>query len=367
MLWLIKGLGPGGAERLLLEHATIAGREISCEVAYLLPWKQHLAADFETRGIATHCLNVRSPADLRWVTRLRRLVRDGRFEVVHTHSPAIAALARPVLRLRRARVGLVYTEHNRWPSHHTLTRLANRATVRLDDATIAVSNDVRESMGRAGRRTEVVVHGVDIERVRSHMVQRAAARAELGVGDDELLAVTVANLRRDKGYPYLMAAARSIIDGGLPIRFAAAGQGQQEAELRALHDELALGERFQMLGYVPDAARVTAAADMFVLSSLHEGLPVSIMEALALGVPVVATRVGGVPELVEHGVSGLLVEPRDPAALAAAISSLADSGVRRRLADGARKRGESIDARAAVSRLEALYLELAGRRTPTSG
>ena len=363
VLWLVKGLGPGGAERLLVEHARAGDRaRFDYQLAYLLPWKQHLVGELEALGVTTHCLDVRSVADPRWIGRLRRLVRAGRFDVVHVHSPALAAAARPALRLAHARPALVYTEHNRWPSHHPLTRLANRVTLRLADATVAVSDDVRRSMGRQGAGVEVVRHGVDTAALRQKAAERAAVRAELGIGDDDLLAVTVANLRTSKGYPTLLAAARLVFDADAQVRFVAAGQGPQEAELRALVAELELGDRFRLLGYVPDAARVVAGADLFVLASEHEGLPLAVMEALALGVPVVATNVGGVPELVEDGTNGLLVPPRDPAALAAAVLALTDDGARARLAAGAAARGDSLDGRPAVERLDELYAELAARR-----
>lgn len=363
VLWVLKGLGPGGAERLVVQHAAMGDRAtFEYAAAYLLPWKEHLVPELEALGVATHCLDVRTAADLRWVLRLRRLVRAGHFDVVHLHSPALAALARPALRAGRPRPALVSTEHNRWPSHHRLTRAANRLTVPLDDATVAVSEDVRASMGRHREHVEVIVHGIDTRGVRRHLAERDAVRAELGVGEGELLAVTVANLRATKGYPDLLAAARLVADRGAPIRFVAAGQGQLEDELRTRVEELGLGERFRLLGYVPDAPRLVAGADLFVLASEHEGLPLGVMEALALGVPVVATRVGGVPELVESGVSGVLVEPGDPAALAAAILTLTDDATRARLAAGAAARGARVDGRSAVARLDRLYTDLAGDR-----
>lgn len=363
VLWLIKGLGPGGAERLLVEHARIGGEEgFDFEVAYLLPWKDHLVPELEALGVPTMCLQVRTVADLRWVTRLRRVVHTHGIDVVHVHSPALAACARPALRLRRHPPAIIVTEHNRWQSHRPVTRLANRATRRFDDATIAVSDDVRASMGRAGRGVEVLRHGIDVARVRGHVATRESVRAELGVGPGEILAVTVANLRAGKGYPHLLAAAKTVLDEDARIRFAAAGQGPDEAAVRALHDDLRLGDRVRLLGYVPDAARLIAAADLFVLASLHEGLPLVVMEALALGVPVVATRTGGIPELVEHDVSGLLVEPGDAHALAAAIVEASDPITRARLAAGARQQGVHVDARAAVDRLNELYRDVATRR-----
>ena len=363
VLWLIKGLGPGGAERLLVEHAAIGDhRALDYHVAYLLPWKDQLVPDLEALGVTTHCLGVRSVADPRGVLRLRRLVRAIDVDVVHAHSPAVAAAGRVALRDLRPRPAFVSTEHNRWASHRRLTRAANRATIGLDDATLAVSEAVRSSMGRHGDSVSVVRHGIDVERVRAHAPDRADVRAELAVADDEALVVTVANLRANKGYPYLLAAARTALDDGCCIRFVAAGQGPLEAELRALHDRLDLADGFRLLGYVPDAARLTAGADLFVLASVHEGLPVAVMEALALGVPVVATDVGGLPELVEPDVSGLLVPPRDAAALAAANAAALEPTTRARLAAGARRQGATVDAGDAVARLDRLYLQLAASR-----
>jgi glycosyltransferase involved in cell wall biosynthesis len=294
VLVLTKGLGPGGAERLIVEQAAGRSRDIDYEVAYLLPWKQHLVPALTELGVRTHCLDVRSEADLRWLGRLERLLRESGFDVVHAHAPVSASMLRLAVRARRNRPAFVYTEHNRWPSYHPLTRFANRATFRLNDAAFAVSDDVRASVAPSFRpRVEVLIHGVDVDRVRSEAAARTAVRAELGVADDELLIVTVANYRQHKGYPYLLRAAAIIRDEQLPIRFAVVGQGQLESEVRELHRELALGERMQLLGYRPDAVRVIAAADVFALASTHEGLPVAVMEAQALGVPVVAPAVGG--------------------------------------------------------------------------
>src|SRR5439155_6870815 len=228
VLWMVKGLGPGGAERLLAEHASAGDRRaFHYEAAFLLPWKRHLVPELDALGVRVHCLDVRSELDPRWLTRLARLLRRGRFDVVHVHSPSVAAPVRVLVRLRgRQRPALVYTEHNTWPSYRAATRIANRLTYRLDDATLAVSEDVRGSVTRRARPgVEVVVHGIDLARVRAHVPERDVVRAELGAGADDVLVVTIANLRAGKAYPDLLAAARLALDRGLPLRFAAAGQG----------------------------------------------------------------------------------------------------------------------------------------------
>jgi len=361
VLLLTKGLGPGGAERLIVEQIAARAPDVAYDVAYLLPWKQHLVAEIEALGARTHCLNVRTEADPRWMVRLERILHETpRVAVVHAHAPLSAGVARVQARLRRHRPTFVYTEHNRWPSYHGATRAVNHATYRLNDAVFAVSDDVRESVPPSLRnRVEVLVHGIDLERVRRNATDRAAVRAELGIADDELLVVTVANYREHKGYPTLLRAAAALRDEGASIRFAVVGQGQLEREITALHAELGLAGTMQLLGYREDAVRVIAGADVFALASLHEGLPVSVMEAQALSVPVVATAVGGLVEAVTDGVDGRLVAPSDSGALAEALRSLLDVDVRARMAAAARTAGDRFSSRHATARLEAEYRRLA--------
>jgi glycosyltransferase involved in cell wall biosynthesis len=363
VLWLIKGLGPGGAERLLVEHAEGGDRDrIRYEAAYLLDWKQHLVHELAELGVTTHGLGVRSEFDLRWVTRLNRLLRREPFDVIHAHSPMVAAIGRLLVRAlpRARRPAFVYTEHNRWPSYKPVTRAANHFTFGLDDAHFAVSRDVRDSVAPRYRPgVEVVIHGVNVSRVQAEFAHRDDTRRELGVEPDEVLVITVANLRQGKNYPGLLAAAQLVIKRGLPVRFAAAGQGQLEAEIRALHQDLGLGDDFQLLGYRADATRLIAGADLFVLASHHEGLPVTVMEALTLGVPVIAPEVGGLPEVVTTGVDGILVEPESSSALADAIVRAADPATRAELSAGARSTGERFSSSHAIARIDAAYRALA--------
>ena len=362
VLWLIKGLGPGGAERLLVEHAATGDRgRCTYEAAYLLDWKQHLAPRLEEAGVRTHCLGVRSERDPRWVLRLDRLLRRGRYDVIHAHSPLVASVARVLVRAlpRSHRPGFVYTEHNQWSSYRRLTREANARTYGLNDHVFAVSADVRNSVSsRARDRVEVLVHGVDVTWVRAQREHREEVRRELGVAPGEVLALTVANLRATKNYPGLIDAARRVVDRGLPVRFVAAGQGPLEQEIRALHAASGLGDRFTLLGYRDDATGLIAGADLFVLASDHEGLPVTVMESLTLGVPVVATAVGGLGEIVDE-TNGILVPPGDPVALADAIARATDPDVRAVLADGASRTGDRFSSHDAVARIDAVYTEVA--------
>jgi glycosyltransferase involved in cell wall biosynthesis len=363
VLWLVKGLGPGGAERLLVAAAAHRDRErFSITCAYLLPWKQQLAPELETLGVPTLCLGVRDERDVRWGVRLRNHLRAEPVDVVHAHSPYPAGIARLVARTLPRRPAIVYTLHNTWTSFTTPTRLLNGWTMRLDAADLAVSDLVRDTVPRRLRaRTEVVVHGVDLDAVRCRR-DRDGVRAELGLDADEVVFGTVANFRAQKDYPNLLAAAAVLRDRDVPVRIVAVGQGPLEAEMRAEHARLGLGRRVDLLGERADAVRVMSACDGFVLASNNEGLPVAVMEALALGLPVVGTAVGGMAEAVD-ATNGVLVPARDPVALADALQALAQDPARRaRLGEGGARSAARFDISRSVARIEAVYAQVARAR-----
>lgn len=363
VLWLIKGLGPGGAETLLAAAAGARDRDrFDYAAAYVVPEKSALVPVLEATGIDVTCLGDRGRNGRGWMRRLRRRLADHPVDIVHAHSPLVAAVARIVARTlpRGVRPLTVSTEHNVWRAYAVPTRILNALTYPLDRAHFCVSEEVRRSMpGWWRRRTETLVHGIAVGEVRAHSLQRDRMRVELDVAPDECLAVTVANYRVQKDYSTLLAAARMVRDRGLPVRFVAVGQGPRERDVRDEHTRSGLGGSFRLLGYRPDALDVLAAADLFVLSSRQEGLPVALMEALALGLPVVATAVGGIPEGVTNELEGLLVPPGRPDELAGAIARLAsDPALRARLAAAAARRGNDFDVRRVVPRYEDRYREL---------
>lgn len=311
----------------------------------------------------TECLDGARTADPRWVRRLRRLLVDGRFDVVQVHSPLIGAFVRPVVATVRPRPSLVSTAHNMWSSFHPATRALDRLTARLDDHRFSVSQPVQASLPprmRAG--SEVLVHGVDVDDIGARHAERDEIRAELGVSDRRVV-VTVANLRTDKDYPNLFTAAERVLSAHPDVVFLAVGQGPLEKELR---DDLAsrgLGDRFRMLGHQQDPIPFLVAADVFTLASRHEGLPISLLEALAAGLPAAVTAVGGVPDVVTDGVEGRLVPAQDPIALADAIETLLDPPINARTSAAARKRSRDFHIGRAVDRQQAVYDDLVrGRR-----
>ncbi|MHB1739515.1 MAG: glycosyltransferase [Actinomycetes bacterium] len=371
VLWLIKGLGPGGAERLLVSLARVADpARVRYDVGYLVARKSQLVPELQAAGVRVHRLGDGSGRDPGWVRDLRRLVRAERFDVVHAHSPSVAVGARLVVRsLGHRRPRMVCTEHNSWEAYHPAVRWLNAVTYPLDDHRFAVSTQSRDSAWSAYRdSTEVLVHGVE-----PHSGPAASdqdVRTGLGVPVGAVLVLAVANHRPEKDYPTLIATASRLLAAHPEVVVAAVGQGPLLDHHRDLVDRASIGDRFWLLGYRPDVAELLHAADVFVLASRHEGLPVALMEAMAAGLPCVVTRVGGMPEVVRDGVDGLVVAPGNPEALAQALDALlVDPRLRARLGAAARERAGMFDIRATSRRLVEAYgsMVLPSRpRTPSA-
>ncbi|HET9444494.1 MAG TPA: glycosyltransferase [Acidimicrobiales bacterium] len=364
VLWLIKGLDVGGAERLLVSCAAVADFDrFEYEAAYVIPSRSALVPPLEEAGIVVHCLGRDSHLDLRWAWHLRVLLLRRRYDIVHMHLPYTTLIGSCVVGSlpRRRRPAVVITQHSMWSALSVVTRIPNRFVMRRARARVAVSRMTAASLPRPLRnRAEVIVHGVEVNDETLTEADRAAVRADLGVADGEVLITAVANFRADKGHDVLLAAARRLVDAGVPVRFAVIGHGELEGQVRDLRAELGLEAEVMLLGLRMDAVRIVSASDVFVLASLHEGFPVSLMEALASGVPVVASAVGGVPEAVTDGVEGLVVPPGQPQALAEALERISlDPEGRRAMAEAARRRGGNFDIRRAMDRIEEIYSTMA--------
>ncbi len=360
VLVLIKGLGRGGAEQLLVSAAPHLDRQrFAYRVAYMLPHKDQLVEELHARGVATTCLGDAGMVAV--PRRLRRLVRQEQIDVVHVHSPVAAAMARTAL--PRTGPPIVYTEHNVWARYHPATRAANALTYGRNAWVFTVSDEVRRSLGagpwptrgHAALPVETLYHGP--EPVGSGEPDASdRIRAELGVPRDAPLVGAVGNLKTHKGYGFLLEAAARVVRRIPDARFVVVGQGPLEAALRRQRDELGLQDHVTFTGYRADAPTLAGAFDVFVMSSLQEGLSIALLEAMARGRPVVVTRVGGLPEVVRDGVDGLLVPPRDVDAMADALLRLVrDPQLRARLGTAARARAAGFDIRTAVARMETVY------------
>ena len=361
VLWVSKGLGPGGMERLLVHHARKGDHtRFDYQAAYLVERPSSVIGELEALGVNCTLISHPNGSGLGWVPNLLRLLKERNIDVVHHHSPKPAALSRPAIRAIRNGQRVVYTEHNTWDCYAMPTKAANALTYHLDAAQFAVSESVRASVPKLLRhRLETLTHGIDLDDVRQTATRGVAIRKSLGIAPGQIVVVNIALLRREKAQEVFLAAAGKLVGEFNDLVFLSVGHGPMDAHLRDLHKELGLGDRFRFLGFRNDAVSVLAASDVFCLSSRQEGLPVAFMEACALGLPAVTTSVGGLPEHIDHGRSGLLVAPNDSTALAAALRlAVADAGLRRRMGAAAFAHADVFDARFAVRRQEAVYEQL---------
>ncbi len=364
VLLLVKGLGRGGTQRLLLNAVPHLDRSrFDYEVAYLLPANSALVPELEAAGLEVSCLDGRRGVG--WVARLAALVKERRVELVHVHSPYAAVGAR--LGLSRQAVRLVYTEHNVWASYRPATRYANALTYWRNDHVFAVSDAVRASLHLPGLLralprppVETLYHGHTTPES-DDSENRGALRRDLGIPADAPLVGTVANFKPQKGHRYLLGAA-SLVRRTVPnVRFALIGAGPLEDEIRREVHRLDLDSTVLFAGSRDDGPRVAEDFDVFALASVHEGLPVALLESMAHGTPAVVTSAGGLPEVIEHGMHGFVVPVADEDALAEGILMLlADPPLRERFGQAARVRALDFSIHTAVRRVEDVYAELLG-------
>ena len=357
VLQLIKGLGRGGAEQLLVDAGRRFDRDrFRYEFAYLLPWKDALAGELRSQGFEVHCLE--GGRGMGWVERLRRLVRDRGIRLVHAHSPYPAVAARVAL----AGTRIVYTEHNLWQRYHPATYWGNLLTFARNHHVFAVSDQVRSSIRYPPALgflsmppVETLYHGVDLRRLEAG-AGGAEVRRELGIPRKAPLVGTVGNFTPKKAHADLVEAFALLRREAPAARLVFVGLGPLEAELRERVARLGLDDAVVFAGFRTDAPRLAAAFDVFVLPSRFEGLSIALLEAMALGRAVVATRVGGNAEVIEDGVSGVLVKAGDRRALAAEVAALLNDAPRRReLGEEARRRAARFDIGVAAARMEEVY------------
>lgn len=306
-------------------------------------------------GVPVVPLRIRNHFDLIAGRRLARLLVSGGYDIVHFHTARAHAMS---AFLGRTRARRVVTRRMDYPLRggRYVRWLYNQGV----DAVVAISEGVRTALLASGVRPErvvVVPSGVDIERFTAAAGVRDEMRARLGLRPDEFAVAIVAALEERKGHATLLEALARVPDS---VRLFCAGSGALADALAARRDALGLGERVRFLGHVRDVPALLAAVDAVAMPSRHEGLGVAALEAMAAGRPVVATRVGGLPEVVGDE-AGLLVAVDDVAALAAAITRLArDPAAARALGEAGRARVASRFTLAAMARgTRDLYRRLA--------
>jgi glycosyltransferase involved in cell wall biosynthesis len=245
--------------------------------------------------------------------------------------------------------------------YHPLTRYANLATWDLQARVVAVSEEVERSIRQHTKSTipvDVVLNGIDIRRFDRSIVEGKKLRRDLGIPERAQVVGTVAVFRRQKRLDVWLGAARHLLNRNPDLHFLIVGDGPLREDLLALRDSLDLGNVVHFPGLEEDVRPYLAMMDVFMSSSDFEGLPLALLEAMSMQCVVVATRVGGVPEIIENGVNGFLIEPGRPLALADLTSEvLANVHNLASLKSSARKAvKENFGIARMVRHLEEIYL-----------
>ncbi len=338
ILNLISSSGLFGAERVALELA-VTLKEISGVDPVMGVIKNsrspHTEVGDEAKrvGIETVVFSCKGQFDRNAVAEIRRYIRDEGVDVVHTHgykSNFYGYFA------SRGLVPAVATNHN-WIRSHWRLKLycfIDRYIIRRFDTVVAVSREIEAEMTARGvpaGKIIVIDNGVNMRRF-SARGRGPGIRKGLGIGKDTVLIGTAGSLKSVKGHTFLLKAAVEVLRSCRKgVKFIITGDGELREDLESEARALGIGDKVLFTGYRSDVEDILQCLDIFVLPSLREGLPMVLLEAMASSKPVVATRVGAVPEVVEGAGCGLLVEPGDAAALAAALSALAKDRKKMRL------------------------------------
>jgi glycosyltransferase involved in cell wall biosynthesis len=378
----IARLNVGGAALHVLELAAEQqrrGDEVLVVAGRLEPGEESMAYVAAELGVPVRPLPELQRAlslrrDAAAIRALRSILAERRPQVLHTHAAKAGATGRIAARLAgggRPRT-VVHTFHGHVlsgyfsPRRERVFRVLERLLARRTGALVAVSEEVRDELVALGvasvHRFAIVPYGFDLDRrVDADAAGREIARTELGAEDGAFLVGYTGRLTAIKRPLDLVRTLHALVDReGVDARLALVGDGEDRAAVEALAAKLDLTERVRFLGYRTDVAPLLAAFDALLLTSANEGTPVSAIEALAAGRPVVATRVGGVPHVVDDGETGVLAEAGDVDALAAGLARLArDPAERERMG---RVGAERVRARFGVGRmvddLDVLYRRL---------
>jgi glycosyltransferase involved in cell wall biosynthesis len=355
---ILSSFAMGGQERVALELAVGQLREGYRVTALSLapPPDGPLAAEFHAAGVeVARVARPRPGVDLALIVRLSRWLRRNGVDLAHTHNRMALIYGAPAARL--AGVAVVHTKHGNNPKGGTRLIAGNLAG-RCLDAFVAVSEETAAFARRRReideRRLTVIPNGIELARFHPEPSARRRVREELGIDEGAWMVGTVGRVAIEKNQQLLIRAAAPLLGPG--SRLVVAGDGPLLPMLSELAAELRVSPFVHLLGVRRDVPDVLNALDAFVLCSNTEGLPLAIPEAMATGLPIVSTRVGGVPNVIEEGATGFLVPIGDEEGLRGRLAMLqADPESSR--ACGARARAAAV-ARFSAERMRRDYVEL---------
>ncbi len=361
---LVLSLDIGGAEILARDFAENAGGSFRFVFA-CLDRCGAMGQSLIDAGYAVEDLHREPGLDFACIRRLARFCRQHDVNLIHAHQmcpfsyACLARLLTPTLPILLTEHGRFYPDRRRWKSV-----IFNRLMLRRTDRVVAVGNYVKQALvmneGFPAERVDVVYNGRSLSDYRQDPIARFALRQQLGITNDDVVVIQIARLCTDKDH---LTSVRAIAHLGRQhphVKLLVVGDGPERSAIEALVHELQIRPLVRILGARNDVSALLSAADICLLSSVNEAIPLTLIEGMATSLPCVATRVGGIPEVVCDQETGLLAAPADPAGLAACLHRLVtDPVARARMGQAGRRRAEVLfDSRRMHREYHAIYRSL---------
>jgi glycosyltransferase involved in cell wall biosynthesis len=372
VLHVVESLSRGGLERVVCDLVLEQVRQGHRAEVLCLFEAGGFAAELTSAGVRVIAANKQPGLDLSVLRLLRATTRQGRHQVLHTHNPVANYYACLAELTSWRTLPIVNTRHNMGASNpndrrEKLFRLSVARTAKVAMVSPQVSRRFIEAGIVPARKAAVVMNGIPVQRyVTADAQTRALARAELSIAQDAVVIGCVGRLVRVKNHALLLAAAAPICRERAHVKLVLLGEGELREALLQQAAQLGIADSVQLLGERPDIPRVLPAFDIFAMPSRSEGHSIALLESAASSLPAVATAVGGNPEIVQDGVTGLLVPSESEEALRAALQGLV-ADPQRRQAMGARAREwaqSTVSVQAMAAKYEQLYRESMTVATP---
>jgi glycosyltransferase involved in cell wall biosynthesis len=334
--------------------------EFEFHYIYFLPWKNQMVEALTERGGKVTCFDASNNIQLMLKAgAVARYVKDNEIQTIHAHLPWAGILARFVRKLTG--VPVIYTEHNKQERYHFATRLMNLATMNWLNEVIAVSADVEQSIRKfkpgLKAHLQTIVNGVNTRHFTPGIKDGKALRKSMNMADHHIVIGTIAVFRFQKRLDLWLQIAQKIHERNPNTRFVIVGDGPLKSQLYEKADQLKLKEVVHFAGLQTEVRNYIAAFDVYMMTSIFEGLPIALLEAMSSACPVITTDAGGIKEVIRNDFDGLMCDVNDPEKLIDFALALAENPQRRKtLGDQGRTRiQKDFSLSEMVRKTETLY------------